>query len=148
MPVTTIIKGNNNLVIDFTNTPLVLLTCTDNFGNVWSELNVRLISTAETPLPNQTIFLPQISTLYPLNTIINFTLDDSMGMATITPYSDLTYDLINGSTQNAIFKGDNSTIPFTSGSNNNWIVPQLLVSGQMNISPSGNAIKSDWISFS
>jgi hypothetical protein len=140
----TTIKGNNNLVIDFSTTPVVKLTCTDNFGNVWSELNVTLTASGLST-QDQTILLPQISTLYPLNTIINFTLDSSMGMATITPYSDLTLDLINGSTENILLKGDNSTIPFTSISNNNWIVPQLLVSGGKLPLADGNLIKTEWI---
>ena len=144
MPIVTTLKGNNNLIIDFSTTPVVLLACTDNFGNVWSELNVTLTASGLT-IPEQTILLPQISTLYPLNTIINFTLDSSMSIATIVPYSDLTDDLINGSAQNIIFKGDNSTIPFTSGSNNNWIVPQLFVAGGRVPLPDGNQIKTDWI---
>jgi hypothetical protein len=144
MALVTTIKGNNNLIIDFSTTPVVLLACTDNFGNVWSELNVTLTASGSIS-PSQTILLPQISTLYPLNTIINFTLDASMGMVQIDAYSDLTDDLINGSAQNITLKGDNSTIPFTSGSNNNWIVPQLFVAGGRVPLPDGNQIKTDWI---
>jgi hypothetical protein len=133
------------LVIDFSTTPVVLLTCTDNFGNVWSELNVTLTA-SEPPTPDQYILLPQISTLYPLNTIINFTLDGSMKGVTIKPCADLTQDLVNGSPEQVFLMGDNSTLPFTSGSNNNWIVPQLLVSGgRVPYSLDSNLVKPEWI---
>ena len=147
MPQITTIKGNNNLLIDFSTTPVILLACTDNFGNVWSELNVTLTA-SEPATPDQTIFLPQISTLYPSNTIINFTLNESIKGVTIYPYQDdLTKDLINGSAEKVFLMGDNSTLPVTSGSNNNWIVPQLLISGGRvpPSAPDSNLVKPEWI---
>jgi hypothetical protein len=129
MPDTTIIKGNNNLVIDFTNTPIVALTCTDNFANVWSEINVTLMASGI--IDGAIIYLPQITTLYPLTTQINFTTEDSLISCSIIAYNDRftrIYDSINGLQQTITLQGDNSTIPFSSGLNNNWFVPALFVS--------------------
>jgi hypothetical protein len=123
----TTIKGNNNLVIDFAQTPEVALTCTDNFGNVWSEMNVTLMASDRIPQGN--IFLPQISTLYPLTTQINFTMDSSLGVCVIEPYISRNVgeksNTINGLEDNIVLRSDNSTTPFSSGLNNNWFVPAL-----------------------
>jgi hypothetical protein len=129
---TTTLKGNNNLVIDFAQTPVVALTCTDNFGNVWSEMNVTLMASEFTE--RGFIRLPQISTLYPLTTQINFTIQNSLKLCSFEPYrSDYLgedVNTINGNLNPITLIADNSTIPFSSGLNNNWIVPQLLVSQQ------------------
>jgi len=123
----TTIKGNNNLVIDFFTTPAVLLTCTDNFGNVWSEINVTLSASERTE--RGFILLPQISTLYPSNTQINFSIDESLGACTFEPYRSRDVggeeNSINGSTNPVTLQSNNSTLQFSSGSNNNWFVPAL-----------------------
>lgn len=116
----TTLKGNNNLIIDFFTTPVVLLTCTDNFGNVWSEINVTLMASDRTE--RGFINLPQISSLYPSNTQINFTIESSLGACTFQPYIS---NSINGLERQVNLPSNNSTLQFSSGSNNNWFVPAL-----------------------
>jgi hypothetical protein len=124
----TTISGSKTITIDVAKTPSVLLTCKDNNGNVWSEVNVTIISSSE--VKNGTVMLPLISDLYPLSTNVYITFEKVSGA--ILPYKEITEeqtisnDKINGDVM-PILTESNGTLVFSSGANNNWILPALYV---------------------
>lgn len=124
----TTFSGSKTIIIDVAKTPSVLLTCKDNNGNVWSEVNVTVISSS-IDVKNGTVMLPLISELYPLSTNVYITFKKVTG--SILSYRDPNiereiFDTINGNVM-PILTAPIGTLVFSSGANNNWILPALYV---------------------
>lgn len=125
----TTISGSKTIIIDVAKTPSVLLTCKDNNGNVWSEVNVTLISSS-IDVKNGNVMLPLISDLYPLSTNVYITFKKVSGAIRAyiepNPEREIIIDTINGNTM-PILTAPIGTLVFSSGANNNWILPALYV---------------------